>query len=188
MALRFYPDARTLVDVVCVCDPAVAAANTSEALQRYRASGDLSEIVVPDDASRFTIRPLNGQAPGRATAEAGVLGKPVHDVLDRIRTGEADVDRLTPEDEALFERFMVWRGRRAYNLCRYGIERVSDFPGVTAAAVGGLRCYPTEHLDRVPDEARQEIADHLDRIGSAAPEGKACSGGRSGAPPGTPVP
>lgn len=201
MAIKLYPDARERVTVYLRADEALAGANPPDVLEHYERTGDASALVVPQDAARFVIHPLNASALSQAGRDAGDLP---FDALQVSRRVEARLKAEPGDDiDAARARLMVeegltaahwgplqaWSEARALALCSLALVECDAWPEVRPASVRGVERFPAALLDRLPMDARMELAAHVERISALGAEGKASPSSRSGAPePGSPRP
>jgi len=85
MAIKFYPNADEVIEIVLACDPSLQEANTEEVLAKYLATGDDSDLEKPEDVSVFKIKPLTVAQLSIARRKAGrasVLGDEIKKKLD----------------------------------------------------------------------------------------------------------
>lgn len=168
MAIQLYPSADQRIDVVCPSDPAVQGANGKEVLERYMEDGNLDALTVPADATRFTLAPLTASAVSQSLREAGPPP-------DGEGLSDGDWERLAAQAR--------WMDRYMLALCRHGLKAADVFPDVQPVRRGGFEVFPDGALERLPPAIRNEIGAHVLRISRLGEEGKASSGGQSGAAP-----
>lgn len=138
-------------------DPPDAEGIPEYALDLYAETHDPGCIVVPDDAARFTIRPLSAR--DLALAKARSLAS------------------VAPADRAAFGGLV-----EAEELCAMGLVHMDGLPDV--APVAGR--YPTDALWRIrrpaPAEVIMEIARHIRGISNLPKAVRAPSRGSPGGP------
>ena len=86
MGIKFYPNADEKIEIVLACDPDMQEANTEEALSAYMMKEDETNLVKPDTATVFVIRPLTPMQLSAARRKAGrpsVLGDEVKGKLHK---------------------------------------------------------------------------------------------------------
>lgn len=185
MALKLYPDSRTLLEYVLVSDPSIQEANTEEALVAYVESGDLSPLAVPDDATRVVIHPLTssgmavvqreaGERPSAASARLQLWGRAVEALGADATQEQVEAAKVeagyTWDDEVALD---TWVAKKDLVLCSLGIESISDFPGVKPVNQSGARRYPIDLIERMTMAARVEIASRVQKASALTSEGKA---------------
>ena len=186
MALTFRASTDAHAEIVLSCDESVAAANDKGTLEAYRASGDDSRLVIPDDATRVTIRPLStrdftvlasrGRIPQGVLPPQGIQADP--DAVDGQAVGAqilAYVSTLPEDEQALrAEELALYGYDHCEGVCALGVVSISDLAGVGQSQMPGrVREYPREVLETLPKDALEEIAAHILRVSQL---GKANSG------------
>lgn len=187
MTIKFHASTDARIDVYVTCDDSIIEHNDREVLERYAREGDDSGLTVPEDATRFTIKPLGPREfnalKGRAPFPAGVLPpEGIVDDPDAVDGPSFEEQMLAhfeslPEDaqEASNRAITEWRFDWDMATCALALQAVSDLPGVAPVRANGSRIpeYPEQHLLTLPDEAIAELAAHIRRVSQL---GKAASG------------
>lgn len=57
--MKFAPTVKDTRTYILCSDPRVEEVNTAEAIRKYMIEGDGSDLVVPEGATKFTVRPLS---------------------------------------------------------------------------------------------------------------------------------
>lgn len=188
MAIKLHPDARERIVVYLRADEAIAAANGPDVLDRL-AAGDATGLVVPADAAKFTVHPLTASALAQAQRDAGDLP---YEAVQAAKAVEAAVKAHLAEHpgdavedaraRAMAEQgvgveqwgaIQAWSEARALALCSLGLVECDAFPGVELVRVGGHLRFPAALLERLPMDARMELAGYVERVTGIGDEGKA---------------
>jgi hypothetical protein len=173
--IQWTPDASEPVEVVLACDPSVQAANDAEALDAYLGGGDPSAIDVPDDATRFTVKPLTDAEMGACKRDAGrpsVLGERLLSELREADDSAAEAEKLSDEEFAAVQRHAAWNDAFRVAVVSRGLVSWGDGAGVS-------------HLDDITPGAlrgavKMELHLHILRLSTLGAEGKGRSASRSG--------
>lgn len=196
--MKLHPDARERVTVYLRSDEALAATNDEAALDAYERDGDATVLTIPAEAARFVIHPLTATAASAAQRDAGDLPFDAIQVSRRVEArfkaaceAEPTADRETLRMRLMAEEgltvdqwgpLQAWTEARALALCSLALVSTDIWPGESPARVAGLERYPVALLERLPMDARMELARHVERLSEPGAEGKACAPSRSGRP------
>jgi len=166
MGIRFYASTTSEARFVLAADPAVAEANTSEALVAYLRTGDDEALVVPDGATAVVLRPLTHEELTSARSSAGpvpVLG---------LRVAAQEAPETAEEAEALAS-YRAWAVRASARVAVAAVVRIEGSPEWESvrgeeipAALEAIR--PVA----VRSAVMGEIAIHAARLMDLPPEGK----------------
>ncbi|MAG26234.1 hypothetical protein CMI47_11815 [Candidatus Pacearchaeota archaeon] len=175
MALKLCASADERREIVLACDESIQAVNTQEQIEALRAGEAPDSLVIPDDATRVVIRPLNtlGWQAAHLTAPVPPGLMPPATIRD---DGEAPEEKgpegmfshlaELPEDERIeaARLFTQWQARHSVAICELGLESLSLLPDVRPCTQDGLRRFPREEVLRLPLQAIVEIAEAIARL------------------------
>jgi hypothetical protein len=194
MALKLCASADERREIVLACDESIQAVNTQEQIEALRAGEASDSLVIPDDATRVVIRPLNTPSwqavLSAAPAPAGVLppsaftedgGLSQGEAKDAQSAIEAHILSLPAEEQpAALAQLGHWNTQFNLAICELGLESVDALGDTVPYTQGGLRRFPRAAIERLPLEAIGEIAEAIARISQMGKADSPLSGRRSG--------
>jgi hypothetical protein len=126
MALDLLTSTSEDVEIVATQDPAVRSANGEDALKRYRASHDIGDLSVPDDATVFRVRGLtqaDRKGADRAAGRKSDLGAMMHARLNGEAMRAAVEEQAEQMAEAVRRRLGVGDDAEAHRSSLLGHAR-----------------------------------------------------------------